>query len=323
MKYLIDVDDLEATGLVDAATATLLRSQAKRDTGSTAINILLALGAIAVAAGFLALTQSVQLTLGIGAAFLVAGFVVRRSFRESWGKLGSIWMIIGALTLCAGIGIVTDQPQLSAVAAALILAATAYAAESALLAALVPLTLASAIGSSTGYWHACYGIMVREPTLTIALFATLAAAGWFVHRHFSGLLSRLALVFTRMSVILVNFGFWVGSLWGDTPFNLWKNPEDSWTSIYNPQISPIVFVIGWAVALIAAGFWAAKNGRQFLVNTVAVFGSIHLYTQWFERFGAEPISVILGGIATIAIGLTLWRYNRGELERQRGETSPA
>jgi iron complex transport system permease protein len=317
MKYLIDVDNLEATGLVDTATATMLRSQAKRDTGSTAINILLALGAVAVAAGLLALTLSLQLTLLIGAGFLAAGFFVRRFYRDSWGKLGSIWMIIGALTLCAGIGIVTDQPQLSAVAAALILAATAYAAESALLAALVPLTLASAIGSSTGYWHACYGIMVREPTLTIVLFAALAAAGWFVHQHFTGLVSRLSLVFTRMSVILVNFGFWVGSLWGDTPFNLWKNPEVQWSGYDAQRILPIVFVVGWAVALVAAGFWAAKNGRRFLVNTVAVFGSIHLYTQWFELFGAEPVSVIIGGIATIAIGLALWRYNRGDLELQR------
>jgi iron complex transport system permease protein len=321
MKYLIDVDHLEATGLINAATATMLRGQAKRDTGSTAINILLALGAIAVAAGLLALTQSAQLTLGIGAAFLVAGFVVRRQFLESWGKLGSIWMIIGALTLCAGIGIVTEQPQLSAVAAALILAAVAYAAESGLLAALVPLALASAIGSSTGYWHACYAIMVREPTLTIALFAALSAAGWYVYRNFSGLLSRLSLVFTRMSVILVNFGFWVGSLWGDAPFNLWKNPEDTYALNGNPEIPPIVFVVGWALALVAAGFWAAKNGRRFLVNTVAVFGSIHLYTQWFERFGAEPISVILGGIVTIAIGLALWRYNRGDLERRADDAS--
>ena len=66
--------------------------------------------------------------------------------------------------------------------------------------------------------------------------------------------------------------------------------------------------------LLAAGAWAANNGRRFLVNTVATFGAIHLYTQWFERFGADPITVIIAGIATIGIGLALWRYNRQVLE---------
>jgi iron complex transport system permease protein len=76
-------------------------------------------------------------------------------------------------------------------------------------------------------------------------------------------------------------------------------------------------VVGWALALLAAGAWGAKNGRRFMVNTAATFGAIHLYTQWFERLGADPLSVMLAGVATIAIGLGLWRYNRGVLEASK------
>ena len=67
--------------------------------------------------------------------------------------------------------------------------------------------------------------------------------------------------------------------------------------------------IAWAVALVVAGAWGARNGRRFLVNAVATFGAIHFYTQWFERLGADPLSVIGAGLVTIAIGFAIWKYN--------------
>ena len=157
-------------------------------------------------------------------------------------------------------------------------------------------------------------IAISEPTLTIVLFTALAFAAWQASKQLNGLYQNLSIVFARMCVILVNFGFWVGSLWGDSPGKLWRDGNHYFDFGSNAQIQPVVFVIGWILALLAAGAWAAKNGRRFLVNTVATFGAIHVYTQWFERLGADPITVILAGVATIAIGLGLWRYNRQVLE---------
>lgn len=71
-----------------------------------------------------------------------------------------------------------------------------------------------------------------------------------------------------------------------------------------------VFGIGWALVLIAAGVWAMRVNRRWLVNIVAVFGAIHFYTQWFERLGANPLSVLLGGLAMLAIALALWQFNQ-------------
>ena len=224
-------------------------------------------------------------------------------------------MVVGALTLSGSLGYISNHPLLASLLGAAIFGGVAWFAGSRLLAALVPLALESAIGGSTGYWTACYEIVVREPTLTIVLFAALALVGWLAVQRLQGLQQALALAFTRMSIILVNFGFWIGSLWGDSPGHLWHDPTSGDYEAYlNPQIPELAFVIGWALALLASGAWAARNGRRFLVNTAATFGAIHLYTQWFERFGVDPLSVMLGGIATIAIGLGLWRYNRSVLE---------
>ena len=126
-------------------------------------------------------------------------------------------MVAGALTLAVAVGALIDSPFGSSLAAAAILLAVAILARSHLLMAVGPLALAAAIGASSGYWEACYTIAVREPTLTIALFSVLGFAAWKVARLLPGKASELALTFARMSVVLVNFGFWIGSLWGDVP----------------------------------------------------------------------------------------------------------
>jgi hypothetical protein len=306
MKYLIDVDELQEQGLVTADTAAVLRAHARRDTGTTAINMLLAFGAIAVAAGLSALTLSPGLSAIFGLLFIAGGFWVSKNYELHWGKLGSIWMVVGALTLVAALGVLIGKPLEAGIMAALILGCTAYLAGSRLLAGLVPLALESALGGSTGYWSACYEIVVREPTMTIVLFAVFALIGWIITQTMRGINQALTLIFTRMSIILVNIGFWIGSLWGDSPGHMWR---DVGNDEMTPIISPLLFVILWALTLLAAGFWGARHGRRFLVNTVASFGAIHLYTQWFERLGADPLTVMAAGIATIIIGLGFWRYN--------------
>ena len=127
-----------------------------------------------------------------------------------------------------------------------------------------------------------------------------------------------------MSFVLVNFGFWVGSLWGDYPGESWVHSEIYrdlalfWRQLQQLEgwresahfISDVMFAVLWALALIAVGAWGVKRNRRFVVNTAAVFGSILLYTQWFERLGATPVTVIFGGIVAVGIALGLRQYNR-------------
>jgi iron complex transport system permease protein len=196
----------------------------------------------------------------------------------------------------------------------------AIAIRNALLMALVPLASAAALGSSTGYFHACYMLIVTEPTITVLVFALLAWVAYNAAQLIPAALEGLALVFARVSLVIVNFGFWVGSLWGDYPAISWRHPEiysgASWqdqqawraAAIHVPDY---VFIIGWALAIIAAGIWGAHVNRRWVVTLATTFGAIHFYTQWFERLGANPAAVIIAGLIAVAIAVALWRYHSG------------
>jgi hypothetical protein len=220
-------------------------------------------------------------------------------------------MIIGALTLAGIVGFWLDKPMEGALAAAAILGGVAVLAQSHLLIALAPLALGAALGGSTGYWSGCYEIAISEPTLTIVAFTLLGVIAWAIALKGPPPIAALSLTFTRMCVILVNFGFWVGSLFGDSPGALWRGSGGA----ARHDIPAYVFAIGWAVALLLALFWGARNGRRFLVNVAAAFGGIHFYTQWFERLGATPLTVIAGGVVAILLGIGFWRYNQSALAR--------
>lgn len=304
MKITVDTQQLQHAGLIDTATAQMLEQHAIRNTDSTAINLLIAFGVAVLAAGMLAMFPEPTFAAFFGGGFIALGLLVKHQYGEQWEKLGAIWCILGALLFAGSIGTLINQPFVSSLLAAVVFAAMAMAAKSKFLAALVPLALAAMLGGSTGYWHACYSIGVSEPTLTIAFFTLLGCAAWQWAKK-AGKHEDLLVIFARMCAILVNFGFWVGSLWGDRMGDTWQ--------VNLAQIDAVVFVVAWALALAAAGLWAAKNGRRFLVNTVAVFGSIHFYTQWFEHLGGSPFTVMVAGAITIAIGLALWRYNRQEI----------
>jgi hypothetical protein len=99
-------------------------------------------------------------------------------------------------------------------------------------------------------------------------------------------------------VFLVNFGFWIGSLWGD------RNQQGD---VFIPDW---LFAVLWAGALIASAVWAAKRNRRWILNIVATFGAIHFYTQWFEHLGATPATVLLAGFLALGFAIGIWNFNR-------------
>ncbi|TWB16764.1 hypothetical protein FBZ89_113174 [Nitrospirillum amazonense] len=220
-------------------------------------------------------------------------------------------MIVGALVLSAALAIIIQRPLTGSLVPIPILLLVAWYAGSRLLIGLVPLAIAAAIGGSTGYWHAVYEISVQEPSLTIVTFTVLGCLAWHLALRSVGKAQALTIVFARVCVILVNLGFWIGSLWGDTPGQMWDQAQaDRMFSSAGATITPTAFATAWAVALLTAGAWAAAKGRHFLVNTVATFAVIHMYTQWFERLGVTPISITVGGLIALGVGCLAWHYNR-------------
>ena len=313
IKIVLDVTRLVQEGKLTPSEAERLKTLASRDTSTLAINALMVLGAAAVSAGILALDPSFEAGAALGAAFLLVGLAVTFRGSEHWSLLGTATTIIGALLLSGGVIGLFEGAFAGTCLTAALLFTLAVLIRSSFLMALVPLAVAAALGSSTGYSHATYMLIVREPAITIVAFSLLAAAAYLVSLQVAAAYEKLALVFARVSLLLVNFGFWVGSLWGDYPGGSWVHggTSGSWEAWRAAawHIPDYVFVIGWAALLVGVGIWGAFVNRRWVVNTAATFGAILFYTQWFERLGAQPWAIIIAGLTVVATAVVLWRYN--------------
>ena len=195
MKLLVDVAKLEADGTITARQGVQIRRAAAADTGTLAVNVIATIGAFAVVAGLLAIgPSSVQVAL-TSLGLTLAGALIRKFRHTQLGFLGSSLIVIGAVLLAVGLILKCSDvgPRASSllftcpstpkwyghmviflVAAAWLLAVGTLALNG-LLVALSVFALAGALGSSTGYWHASYGLLVREATVTIVVFGLLGA----------------------------------------------------------------------------------------------------------------------------------------------------
>jgi iron complex transport system permease protein len=278
MKIVLDLTKLVAEGKLTTAQAEELQALARPSTGLLAINILMAFGVFAIAGGCLALVPSVITAIALGVVLAGVGVAISLGVSAQWSLLGTAITIAGALIASAGIVALSEGQWFGFAIATAVLLGLAVAIRSALL---------------------------SEPAITIAVFSLLALATYLISLRVPAGYAPLALGFSRLSLVMVNFGFWIGSLWGDKPGHSWRTSADTW----GLNIPDYVFVIGWAIALVGVGIWAARANRRFVVNTVATFGAIHFYTQWFERLGADPLTVLGAGVLVVAIAVGLWRYN--------------
>jgi iron complex transport system permease protein len=313
MKVVLDLSRLLQDGKITREEHDRLLRYAARETGSLAINILIGLGVIAVSGGVLALLMNAVAVIVLGAVMLAAGLGVTYAEAKQWSVLATIFTLVGALMVAGGIAVLGEGQVGSLLLATLVLAACGIAGRSSLLTGLAVLGLAACVGASTAYWHASYEVAITEPTVTIVLFGALALVTYLASRRIGSAYEPLALMAARVSVFLVNFGFWVGSLWGDSlalPRALLRHDTLTDATERSVMVPPMVFIVGWAAALAATGAWAVKANRRWVVNLVAVFGAIHFYTQWFERLGATPLSVLVGGLLVLAFAIAAWKFNQ-------------
>ena len=319
MKITLDLSKLVEEGKLTPADAERLKALAKHDTGSLGINILIGFGVIAVAAGAVTLLLTIfefkPLPVVIfGAALLALGIALTLTRQASTELIAQILTVIGALSFAGALVVYEDGSLRSAIVVTLVFAAAAVVARSSLVMALAVLALSACFGARTGYMHAMYSLTIQEPTVTIILFSALALAAYLVSKRLKADYERLAITAARTSILLINFGFWIGSLWGDR-LMLWRNMGSSGSlPASGPRPAIVIpdyaFSIGWALALLAVGIWGARENRRWVVNIAAVFGGIHFYTQWFNYLGANAISVLGGGVLILLIAMALYRYNK-------------
>ncbi|MEE8388881.1 MAG: hypothetical protein V3R65_09915 [Acidiferrobacterales bacterium] len=298
MKVTLDLDKLLNEGKITQNEYDKFSEFAARSTGSLAFNILIGFGVIAVSGAALALVPAPTTAIVIGLIILIAGLVLLRGGSEQWGVLANILILVGALMTGGGIVVAAKGSLASILAVTAIFATAGVFARSALLVVLATLMLSASIGARTGYFHASYFLVIQEPTITIILYSILAIGLYQLSKRLSAEFERLAIAAARAGVFLVNLGFWVGSLWGER--------SDAREVI----ISDSVFGVLWAVALIATAIWSWKRNRRWVLNTVATFGGIHFYTQWFEHLGASPGTVLIAGILALGFAVGLRTMNK-------------
>lgn len=312
IKVTLDLSRLLEEGKLSPAEAERLRTLAAHDTGSSAINILVGFGIIAVSGGAVALVPTPLTALILGVVVFAIGLGFTLHGKQQWNLLAQICLVVGALMFSGGVLTIGKGALAAMLIVTAALAAASIIARSSLLVAAAVLALGACLGARSGYWHATYMLAIYEPLVTIILFSLLALGTYYLSKSLAADYERLALTAARTSVFMVNFGFWVGSLWGDNLVlirSLWRGSQNMYSTTAM-WISPLAFVIGWSCVLLGVGIWGVRENRRWVVNVAAVFGAIDFYTQWFERLGAQPLSVLVGGLLMLAFALRLWMFNQ-------------
>ncbi|WEK05491.1 MAG: hypothetical protein P0Y65_04330 [Candidatus Devosia phytovorans] len=296
MKITLDLDVLVAEGKISPAEAERLKGFAAADTGQLGINVLFALGAAAVAVGVGILVPSIETAIALGGVLFVAGYLLRMLRVERWSVFAQIIMVIGALALAGGLFALFGEHLWVRVALTLGLTIAGVAALSGLLVALAVLAFAATIMISTDLWAPMQYLALAIGSLSLLTLALFPISLRLPPRY-----ERLAIIAMRTAILLVNGAFFIGSMFGDTLLG-WP----AWQ-----------FSIAWALALLIFGGWAVFANRRWVVNTVAVFGALHFFTQWFMALGAQPVSILGGGLLLIGFGVALARFNRWVGGRKR------
>ena len=264
---------------------------------------------VAVSGGVLALAPTPSTAIGLGVVVSALGLWLVHLRSEQWWLLAQIALLVGAILFGGGVIKAAEGSVPAFLLVAAVFAAAGVIARSGLLVAGAVLALSSAVGARTGYLHATYFLGIQEPTVTIGLFSLIALGAYQLSWRLPADGERLALVAARTALFLVNFGFWIGSLWGDRL--AWLRPSASNTRMASPIIPDMAFAVAWALALIGVAIWAVRANRRWTVNLAAMFGAIHFYTQWFERLGATPWAVVMAGLVTLAFAFGIRTLNRG------------
>lgn len=311
MRITLDLDALTDQGQLTRSEAERLMALRLPDMRmGLFINIGLIFGAMAVAGGVIALVPTPVTGLTLALLALGGGVALRIAGGANWAVLSQALAIMAALGLSGWIaGEYWDAeyafwPPFAIFA---ITSAIAVGFRNSFLSAMAVLAFGALLGSGTVYWHASYGLFVREAFITITMFTLMAAGLYRARDQVSEAWQSVTTIAARTAVIMVNFGFWVGSLWGDRVGELWATAGLEWSEASTWRNGAFVlpeelFTVGWAGALIACMMTARRGG--FLSTSALVFLCIHAYTQYFEYFGAEPETLLVGGL--VAVGLATY-----------------
>ena len=305
MKIVLNIKELLEEGKINQTEYDKLLSLSKNETGSLALNLLIGFGIIMVCVGVITLTQSFSTSLIMGLLTFLIGLFIQFKGTKEWSVLSSCCSISGVLIFIGGMNIFLIDAYVSEsvflplamnveILTAFILIASSVFLTSNILAALSILSIAQITGAGTDYFMASYTIWVSSPVVTIVLFSALAFFLYYLSRSTLPRYKNILITGSRTSVLVTNFGFWVGSLFGGGK---------------EVGVSPQLMSIAWALALIVFAVWGWRANRRWVVTVASIFGAIHFYTQWFTILEMEPALVVISGVIAIGIGIGIKRLD--------------
>lgn len=314
-RVVLDLERLQAEGKLTPDEAARLLSMGAKPLIKPGFmaNMLMIFGALAIAAGAVALIQTPEAGLALAALALGGGGALWRYEREKWGVLADALIIGGAVGVCGYLAVrMADSPALWPLVT-LALGAAALVFRNGFLIALAVAALGACVGTGGGYGFASYTLYVQEPLIDIAAFGGLAGLlYWLLPR--AGAYQGLAKIAARTAFFFANFGFWVGSLWGDEVGDHFR-PPDAATATQAFSIPDYAFTIGWAAALVGVIGLGLRDQNRFVANTGATFLAIHFFTQLFHILGAHPAALLAGGVCLVAVAVGLARFDRWQKMR--------
>lgn len=311
----LDLETLVQAGQLSPEDGARLASLALPDRrGTVAVNLLLILGAVAVAAASIALVPDPATGLLLALGALGGSELLRRvTAGESLALLATALGLMGVLGLAGWTGweLRNAPPATPTLLITAILASGAIWYRSGLLAALAIIAFGAVFGAGTAYWHASYALFMEQPTVTLIVFGLLALGLYRLRQHLPETRQSLATVAARTALLLLHFAFWIGSLWGDVLGGAqWPYEDASQPSL---QVAPWVFSIGWAALALPLAIATRRGG--FVSISGLVFLTIHGYTQYFETFGAAPLSLLIAGITLVFLAIGASKFARHWVER--------
>ena len=261
------------------------------------------------------------------ASGLTTGFV-----QGNIGLMGMALHLAGLVILIMDYNLAGPWPPLMFLYATAALIGSGWLLDVRLLTALAIVPFAQVLDTGTLYFHAAYVFASPEPTLSLVQMAlAVTAALWIVSRY-DERTGRHARIFATLAFITGNlcalvgshWGDWIGeSMWGVAPrdqYASWEDFDAARDAFHSGAIyiSPNVFSVLWALALVAVIVLAAKRSNRALFNAGVTFAAIHAYTQMFESFADESLAFVVGGFGAVALAWIVWRLNTDWLKPKEG-----
>jgi hypothetical protein len=265
----------------------------------------------------------------------VAGGLTSAFVQGSIGLMGVALHLAGLAILIMDYNLAGLWPPLMFLYATAALIGSGWLLDVRLVTALAIVPFAQVLDTGTLYFHAAYVFASPEPTLSLIQMALAVTAALWIAAFYNERTGRHAQIFATLAFITGNLCALVGSLWGDwIGETIWgvgsRNQYASWDDLEAARdafqngaifISPNVFSVLWALALVAVITLAAKRSNRALFNAGVTFASIHAYTQMFETFADESLAFVIGGFGAVALAWVVWRLNTDWLKPTEGISS--